>query len=106
MGIFTALKLDKDNAYAHSLLASVYSDPEDPTYTNKFEAMSHAEKAVKLTEYSNAQYLMGLARALRISRNYDQAVLVGRKALEIEPRDDYRRELVKIEQMRAEGHDK
>ncbi len=100
----TALKLDKNNAYAHFLLAGVYSDPDDPTFTNKFEAVEHAEKAVKLTQYRNAQYLMGLARALRVARNYEQAVAVARKAVALDPRDDYRADLAKFEQLNSVGY--
>jgi len=98
-----AIKLDKNDAYAHYLLAACYSDPDDPTYTNRIEAMDHAEKACKLTEFKNAQYLMGMARALRLGLNYEQAVTIARKAIDIDPRDEYRQELAKFEQMRTEG---
>lgn len=98
-----ALKLDKNNAYAHYLLAGVYSDPTDPTYTNRFEALEHSEKAVKLTQFKNARYLMGLARALRVCHNYDEAVIAAKKAVDLDPREDYRQELAKLEQMRTEG---
>ena len=101
-----ALSLDKNDAYAHFLLAGVYSDPDDPTYTNKFEAVAHAEKAVKVTQYKNAQYLMGLARALRVARNYDQAAAIAKKAVELDPRDEYKQELGKLEQMRMQGSQK
>jgi tetratricopeptide (TPR) repeat protein len=103
----TAFKLDKTNAYAHFLYAGVFSDPDDPTYTNRFEAVEHAEKAVKLTQYKNAQYLMGLARALRVGRNYEQAVEAARKAVELEPtREDYRKELAQYEQYKKQGIDR
>jgi tetratricopeptide (TPR) repeat protein len=99
-----AIKLDKNNAYAHYLYAGVFSDPDDPTYTNRFEAVDHAEKAVKLTNYKNAQYLMGLARALRVAHNYEQASQIAKKAIELEPgRDDYRRELALYEEMKMPG---
>ena len=96
----TAIKLDRNCAYAHYLLAGVYSDPDDPTYTNRFEAKDHAEIAVKLTAYKNAPYLMGLARALRVYNDYDQAIAIARKAVELNPCDDYKRELSKLEQER------
>ena len=100
----TAIKIDKNNAYAHFLLAGIYSDPDDPTYTNKFEAVSHAEKACKLTEFKNARYLMGLARALRVAFNYEEAVIAARKAIAIDPREEYRQELAKYEkQLKQEG---
>lgn len=100
-----AVKLDKDNPYAHYLLASIYSDPVDPTYTNSFEAMDHAQKAVKLTESKNPLYLMGLARAQRLAHDYGGAVLTGLKALELQPRDDWRQEVAEFERLKNEGHD-
>jgi tetratricopeptide (TPR) repeat protein len=99
----TALKVDKNNAYAHHLLAGMYSDPDDPTYTNRFAALEHATRAVKLTEYKNAMYLMGLARALRIARDYEQAIAMAKKAIELDPRDDYKKELQNFEQLRDKG---
>lgn len=102
-----AIKLDKNNAYAHYLYAGMYSDPDDPTYTNRFEAVEHAEKAVKLTNYKNAQYLMGLARALRVAHNYEQATDIAKKAVELEPaRADYRRELAEFEDGKMQGSGK
>ena len=99
-----ALKLDKNYAYAHYLFAGIFSDGEDPTYTNKFEAIEHAQKAVKLTDSKNAQYLMGLARAYRIARDYDRATANAKKAVELEPtRPDLRREYAEIEQSKMQG---
>jgi len=103
----TAMKIDPKNPYAHYLYAGLYSDPDDPTYTNPFEAVAHAEKAVKLTEYKNAQYIMGLARALRVAHNPEQAVDVARKAVELEPgREDYRRELAVYLRLKQNGFDR
>jgi tetratricopeptide (TPR) repeat protein len=99
----TALKIDKNNAYAHHLLAGMYSDPDDPTYTNRFAAMEHATRAVKLTDSKTPMYLMGLARALRVGRDYDQAVVVAKKAVELDPRDDYKKELNMLQQLRDKG---
>lgn len=98
-----ALLLDKNNAYAHFLLASAYSDPDDPTFTSSAEALAHAEKAVRLTQGRNAQYLMGLARALRVARYYDKAAETARKAVALEPREDFRKELSQFEQLRNQG---
>ena len=99
-----AIKLDKTNAYAHYLYAGIFSDPDDPTYTNRFEAVEHAEKAVKLTNYKNALYLMGLARALRVAHNYEQATDIAKKAVELEPsRADYRKELAEFEEGKMQG---
>ena len=101
-----AIKLDKDNAYAHYLLAGCYSDADDPTYTNRFEAFDHAEKAVKLTEGKNPQYLMGLARVYRLQRNWDGAISTASHAIEIQPREDWRQELAEFQRLRNEGHEK
>ena len=99
-----AIKLDKNCAYAHYLFAGIFSDPDDPTYTNKFEAIEHAQKAVKITDSKNAQYLMGLARAHRVARDYDRAVAAAKKACELEPaRSDFRKELAEIEQSKMQG---
>ena len=101
-----AIKSDDKNAYAHYLYAGIFSDPEDPTFTNRFEAFEHAEKAVKLTDRKNAQYLMGLARALRLSRNYEQAADIAKKAVELEPgRVEFRQEWQRYERMKKEGTD-
>ncbi|MCY3024055.1 MAG: tetratricopeptide repeat protein, partial [Planctomycetota bacterium] len=98
-----ALALDRNNAYAHFLLASAYSDPDDPTYTSSFEAVEHAEAAVRLTRNRNPQYLMGLARALRVARRYDKAVDVAKTAVALDPRDEYKKELAVFEQLKAQG---
>lgn len=99
----SALAHDKDSAYAHFLLASAYSDPDDPTYTSSFEAVEHAEKAVKLTAFRNAQYLMGLARAWRTAGQYDKAVETAKKAIALDPRPDYRKELAEFQQLQGQG---
>ncbi|HYG78042.1 MAG TPA: tetratricopeptide repeat protein [Planctomycetota bacterium] len=98
-----AVKLDKNFAYGHYLLASVYSDPDDPTFTSAYEAVEHASKAVTLTNGRNAQYLMGLARALRVARQYDKALDAARRAVSLEPRDDYKKELMIYEKLRGES---
>ena len=98
-----AIVLDKQNAYAFYLLAGTYSDPDDPTFTNGYEAVMAASQAVKLTQERHAQYLMGLARALRASHDYDQAIVIAKQAVAMEPRDDYRMELAKLEKGKREG---
>jgi len=98
-----ALAHDKNDAYAHFLLASAYSDPDDPTYTSSFEAVEHAEMAVKLTGYRNAQYLMGLARALRAARQYEKAVETAKKAIALDPRPGYKKELAEFQQLAGQG---
>ena len=101
-----AVKADPKNAYAHYLTAGIFSDSEDPTYTNRFEAFDHAEKAVKLTNGKNAQYLMGLARALRLARNYEDAAEAAKRAVDLEPgRVDLRQEWQKYERMKKQGMD-
>jgi tetratricopeptide (TPR) repeat protein len=93
----TAVALDPNNAHAHFLLADAYSNPDDPTYPSSFEAVEHAELAVKLTESRNPQYLMGLARAYRVARQYEKAVATAKKAIALDPNPEYRRELGLIE---------
>lgn len=95
-----ALALDKENAYAHFLLANAYSDPDDPTYLNTYEALLHAQKAVKLTEGRNAQFLMGMARALRVARNYDEAIAAARLAIALSPRVEYKQEMAEFERLK------
>jgi hypothetical protein len=92
--------LDANCAYAHYLLAGAYSDPDDPTFTNKYEAFSHAEKAVRLTNSKNAVYLMGLSRAFRVARKSDEAVQTARMAVELNPCEEYQHELNKLEEER------
>jgi len=99
-----AIKLDKNFPYAHYLIAGVFSDPIDPTYTDPLEAVEHADKAVKLTNFKNAEYLIGLARALRVARKYDQAAIAAKKAVELEPaRSDYRQLLAEYEDLKMKG---
>lgn len=98
-----AVKLDRNNAYAHYLLASIYSDPDDPTLTSAYEAIEHANKAVALTQGRNAQYLMGLARACRVGRSYDLALDAARRAVALDAREDYKKELSAFEKLRGES---
>jgi tetratricopeptide (TPR) repeat protein len=98
-----AVAADRNEPLAHFLLANVQSDSEDPTFTNSFEALEHADRAVKLTQGRNAQYLMGLARALRINQRYDDAIAVARKAVELDPRDSYKKELADFEKLKTRG---
>ena len=59
---------------------------------------------MKLTERKNAQYLMGLARALRVARNYEQAADIAKQAVALEPgRVDFRQEWQRYEHMKKEG---
>jgi tetratricopeptide (TPR) repeat protein len=98
-----ALALDRQNAYAHFLLANMLSDPEDPTYTNAYDAIEHAAKAVTLTHSKNAQFIMGLARALVVGHEYEKAVQTAQQAVALEPREDYRRELARLERLKKDG---
>lgn len=98
-----ALRIDKNNANAHYLVARIYSDPDDPTYTSSLEAVEHAQTAVKLTKWKNAEYVMGLARALRVAHNFDEAVAMARKAIQLEARDEYRKELDALEKLQTLG---
>jgi tetratricopeptide (TPR) repeat protein len=99
----TALRYDKNNAHAHFLVATIYSDPDDPTYTSAFEAIEHATKAVQLSQGRNAQYLMALARAFRAGHHHDKAIDAARKAVSVDPRDDYKRELALLERLNSQG---
>lgn len=93
-----AVRLNPNNAYAHYLLACVFSDPDDPTYVNRFESVEHADLAVKLTHAHNAQYLMGLARALSVARRYAEAADAARKAVVIDPNERNKKLLANYEQ--------
>jgi tetratricopeptide (TPR) repeat protein len=98
-----AVALDKNNAYAHYLLACVYSDPNDPTFTSAFEAIEHANRAVTITQGRNALYLMGLARASRVGRNYDLAVDAAKRAIMLDPRDEYKKELGEFQKLKGDS---
>lgn len=98
-----AVALDKNHAYGHYLLACVYSDPKDPTFTSAFEAIEHANRSVTITQGTNAQYLMGLARALRVGRNYELAADAARRAILIDPREDYKKELVEFQKLKGDS---
>jgi tetratricopeptide (TPR) repeat protein len=99
-----AVRLDRNNAHAHFLLANALSDPEDPTFTSAVEAVELATRAVQLTQSKNAQYLMGLSRAYRVSYNYDAAIQNAKKAIVVDPREEYKKELIKLESLKNIGY--
>lgn len=98
-----AVALDKNHAYAHYLLACVYSDPNDPTYTSAYEAVEHANRAVTITQGRNALYLMALARAFRVAHNFESAVDAAKKAIMLDPRDEYKKELGEFQKLKGDS---
>ena len=98
-----AVALDKNHAYAHYLLACVYSDPNDPTFTSAYEAIDHANRAVTITQGRNALYLMALARALRVGRNYEMCVDAAKRAIVLDPREEYKKELVEFQKLKGDS---
>ena len=93
-----ALGMNDNNAEAHYMLANLCSDPDDPTYTDRFEAVLHADRAVKLTQNRNALYLMGLARAKRVMGSYDEAATAARQAVKLDPSPENKKQLARFEQ--------
>lgn len=98
-----ALQLAPRNPHVHYLLGTFYSDTTDPTFTDRFRSVEHAQRAVKLTKGKDARYLMGLAEAYFSARMYEKAVKTGHRAVRLAPRADYRARLAEMEAKQRGG---
>ena len=76
-----ALKNAADDASAHNTLAWVLATCPDADVRNGRKAVTHAEKAVELTERTSGVYLDTLAAAYAEARRFDDAVRVQQEAL-------------------------
>jgi Flp pilus assembly protein TadD len=76
-----AIKNAADYASAHNVLAWVLATCPDAEVRNGRKAVTHAEKAVELTERKSGAYLDTLAAAYAEARRFDDAIRVQQEAL-------------------------
>ena len=98
-----AVSLKPDFALAHYNLSQLYLGARDVSFTERFGALDHAQSAVKLTERKEPLFLMGLAEAFSLNRDFDKAVQAAREATLLDPRKDYLDQLAKYEQLQKQG---
>jgi membrane associated rhomboid family serine protease/tetratricopeptide (TPR) repeat protein len=80
-----ALRLAPDFAEAHNNLAWLYATCDDPKFRDPKAALEHATLAVKLTDWKEGESIDTLAEAHYLNGDYQQAVEIQKKALELEP---------------------
>lgn len=80
-----ALQRNPADAAAHNNLAWLLATAEDPVFRDADRALHHARRAVELSEGKEAAFLDTLAEAHYVSGNFEEAVRVQTRALELEP---------------------
>jgi tetratricopeptide (TPR) repeat protein len=80
-----ALRLEPDLAEAHNNLAWLYATCDNPDYRDPKSALAHAQIAVKLSEWKQAEFIDTLAEAYFANGDYPQAVAIQKRALALEP---------------------
>jgi len=87
-----ALKLKPEFAPAHNNLAWLLATADDPTFRNPQQALEHAKRAVELSGSKEATFIDTLAEAFYVNREYQRAVEVETRALQLDPNDEEFRE--------------
>jgi tetratricopeptide (TPR) repeat protein len=82
-----ALKIDPESAEAQNNLAWLYATCEDTKWRDPRAALEHARRAVELTQWKEAAFIDTLAEANYASGNYQEAVRIQSRALELDPQD-------------------
>ena len=80
-----ALRLQPDMAVAHNNLAWLYATSEDPSFRDRRAALEHAKRAVELSQWKEPSFIDTLAEAYYVNGEYQEAVKVQTKALELDP---------------------
>jgi membrane associated rhomboid family serine protease/Tfp pilus assembly protein PilF len=80
-----ALRLEPDFAGAHNNLAWLYATCDDQKFRDPKAALDHAQRAVELTQWKEGEFVDTLAEAHFVNGDYQQAVEIQKKALELEP---------------------
>jgi rhomboid protease GluP len=80
-----ALRLEPKMAEAHNNLAWLYVTCEDSKYRDPKAGLDHAQQAVALTQWNEAEFIDTLAEAHFANGDYQQAVDIQRKALALDP---------------------
>ena len=83
-----ALELKPDFAPAHNNLAWLLATAADPAFRNPQQALEHAKRAVELSGGKEATFIDTLAEALYVNRDYQRAVEVETRALQLDPNDE------------------
>ncbi len=80
-----ALRLNPNDAIAHNNLAWLLATSEDAQFRDPPKALEHARRAVGLSDGKVAAFVDTLAEAHYVNGNFEEAVRVQTKALELEP---------------------
>jgi hypothetical protein len=80
-----ALRLAPNMAEAHNNLAWLYVTSDDPKFRNPPAGLTHARRAVQITQWKQVASVDTLAEALYANRDFGNAIQVEAKALRIEP---------------------
>jgi Tfp pilus assembly protein PilF len=83
-----ALRLKPDLAVAHNNLAWFLATSDDPRFRDPQAALEHALRAVDLSRWKEATFIDTLAEAYYANRNFQEAVKVQTKTLELDPHND------------------
>jgi len=98
-----AVSLRPEYALAHYNLGQAYIANPDAPAKDRAAALEHAQTAVRLTDYRNAHFLIGLAEVYRALRKYDLAVDAARQATMLDPGKEYLDRLAQYEQLGKQG---
>jgi membrane associated rhomboid family serine protease/Flp pilus assembly protein TadD len=82
-----ALRLSPNLAVAHNNLAWLYATSDDPHFKDPARALVHAQRAVQLSAWKQADFIDTLAESLYAGGDYKQAVKVEERALALDPRN-------------------
>lgn len=80
-----ALRRDPKLAVAHNNLAWLLATCDDPRFRNPSEALSHAQQAVRLTQWKEPNFIDTLAEAFFVNNSFGEAVRTQSKALKLAP---------------------
>ncbi len=80
-----ALRMDPNDAITHNNLAWLLATSEDPKFRDPAKALEHARHAVDLSGGKEAAFVDTLAEAHYVNGNFQEAVKVQTRALELDP---------------------
>jgi rhomboid protease GluP len=82
-----ALQMSPNDAAAHNNLAWLLATSEDPKFRDPAKALEHARRAVDLSGGKEASFVDTLAEAHYVNGNFQEAVKVQTRALELDPKN-------------------
>jgi tetratricopeptide (TPR) repeat protein len=80
-----ALRMNPNDAISHNNLAWLLATSEDMQFRNPPKALDHARRAVELSQGKEAAFVDTLAEAHYVNGNFQEAVRVQTRALELDP---------------------